>query len=50
MKPVERSLERLGVHDVAPDALEPSRAQLDRLAAIEPPADDRYADITPAGR
>ena len=38
------------VEIVAADALELSADQLARLAAIAPPAGDRYADMTPLGR
>jgi aryl-alcohol dehydrogenase-like predicted oxidoreductase len=33
--------------NTAADALELTRAQIDRLDAIEPPAGDRYPDMTP---
>ncbi|MFC0629360.1 aldo/keto reductase [Kribbella deserti] len=36
--------------NAAADAIELTPAQLDRLNAIEPPAGDRYPDMTPLGR
>jgi aryl-alcohol dehydrogenase-like predicted oxidoreductase len=36
--------------NVAADALRLRADQLSRLAAIAPPAGDRYADMTPLGR
>ncbi len=36
--------------NIGADAIELSAGQLDRLNAVEPPAGDRYADMTPIDR